>query len=109
MYALAVRRYEPGPKDAHGTPAVLHGEPEPWAVWGYAPGDNTEPINANRDLSLIEWTVYAPANEQAPGERDLVVLDGETYRVDGRPADFTKGPWPHPTAGITVLLRKADG
>jgi hypothetical protein len=29
--------------------------------------------------------------------------------VEGRPADWTKGPWPHPTAGIVVELKRAEG
>ena len=30
-----------------------------WTVRGIAPGAMEEPDNSNRDLSLIEWTVYA--------------------------------------------------
>ena len=36
-------------------------------------------------------------------------LGGEEYEVEGRPADWTHGPWPHPTAGIVVELKRAEG
>jgi hypothetical protein len=109
MFTLAVRRYQPGATDAHGNPVESWSESQPWVVRGYAPGAMAEPSEANRDLSLIEWTVYADANDSAPGERDLVVLEGDEYAVEGRPADWTKGPWPHPTAGIVVELKRAEG
>lgn len=109
MITLAVRRYQSGSIDAHGNAVPSWGDPEPWIVRGYAPGAMAEPTEPNRDLSLIEWTVYADASDEAPRERDRVVLAGEEYAVEGRPADWTKGPWPHPTAGIVVELKRAEG
>jgi hypothetical protein len=108
-YTLKVKRRQNGSTDAHGNPTITYAAGVDWPVHGYAPGANVEPGQANRDLSLILWTVYAPAGGNAPGELDLVTLDGADYAVEGRPADWTKGPWPHPTAGMVVELKRAEG
>lgn len=108
--ALQVRRFSPaGEPDAHGNTAATYGDPESWVVRGLAPGAMDEPGNANRDLSLIEWTVYADANDSAPGERDLVLVDGDEFTVEGRPSDWTRGPWANPAAGLVIELRRAEG
>lgn len=112
-FVLGVRRLLAGDDvetDAHGNPVKTYADPTPWPVHGFSPGSNAEPGgDGNRDLSVIEWTVYAPASDKAPGEHDLVVLLGVEYAVEGRPADWTNGPWPHPTAGLSVELRRAEG
>jgi hypothetical protein len=115
METLQVRRRVVGAADSHGTKAITWAAGTDWVVDGYAPGaagssiGNSEPFRPNRDLSLILWTVYAPANADAPMELDRVVLGGVEYDVEGRPDDWTHGPWPHPTAGIVVELKVAEG
>lgn len=109
MLTLGVRRYSPGPKNSHGIPAPLYSAPIPWQVYGYGPGENTEPAAPNRNQSTHGWVVYAPTSENTPTEHDLVVIAGEDYHVDGRPKDYTHGPWPHPTAGIEVHLTRTEG
>lgn len=109
MQTLKVKRRQVGAKDPHGNPVVTYADGIDWPVHGYSPGANVEPGQPNRDLSLILWTVYAPAGGNAPSELDLVTLEGTDYAVEGRPADWTKGPWQHPTAGIVVELKKAEG
>lgn len=115
METLQVRRRVVGTADSHGKKAITYAEPADWVVDGYAPGaagssvGNSEPARPNRDLSLILWSVYAPASDDAPTELDRVILGGVEYEVDGRPDDWTHGPWPHPTAGIVVELKRAEG
>lgn len=108
-HTLQVRRRVVGAKDGHGKKVVTYADPVDWLVHGYAPGANVNPNNPNRDLSLILWTVYAPTNDSLPGELDRVVLNGDEYSVEGRPADWSNGPWVHPTAGATVELKRAEG
>lgn len=108
-FTLGVKRRTEDDEDAHGNPVVTYDDAEDWVVDGYAPGANVDPGNPNRDLSLILWTVYAPNNADAPTELDRVVLDGAEYDVEGRPGDWTKGPWAHPTAGIVVELKRPEG
>lgn len=106
---LQVRRYSSSTKDAHGNTAAVFGEPQDWTVRGLAPGSMEEPGRTNRDLSVIEWTVYADRSNDAPTERDRVLVDNEEFSVEGRPSDWTRGPWATPGAGIVVELRRPEG
>lgn len=108
-FVLGVRRRQQGLKDSHGKKTVTYAEPIDWPVSGIAPGANAEPNNPNRDLSLILWTVFAPSDSNQPTELDLVVLDSVEYSVEGRPADWTNGPWDNPIAGVVVELKRAEG
>lgn len=109
MQTLQVKRRQKGAPDAHGNPVITYAAAADWGVHGYAPGASEAPPDPNRDLSLILWTVYAPANDEVPNEFDLVTLGGVDYEVAARPADWTHGPWPHPTAGVVVELKRAEG
>jgi hypothetical protein len=109
-FQLQVRRRQVGAKDKHGNKVTTYASPEPWTVRGYAPGANVEAnANLHRDLSIILWTVYADASDDAPGELDHVLINGVEYAVEGRPADWTHGPWHNPVAGIVVELKRAEG
>jgi hypothetical protein len=108
-YTLGVRRRETGSDDDHGNAEATYGAAEDWVVRGYAPGANNEGGDPARDLSNILWTVYADASDDVPGELDLVVLEGDEYAVEGRPADWTHGPWFNPVAGVVVELKRAEG
>lgn len=108
-HTLGVKRRVVGSADAHGKKAITYATAVDWPVHAYAPGASTEPAAPNRDLSLILWTVYAPADGLVPTELDRVVLEGVEYAVEGRPADWTNGPWAHPTAGTVVELKRAEG
>lgn len=108
-YTLRVREPADGAVDEFGNPVVTWTERD-WPVSGIAPGSMTEPETTNRDLSLVVWSIIAPAGSQ-PGYRGQVRLPGDSqwYDIDGTPADWTRGPWPHPVAGVVVELRRADG
>lgn len=114
-YVLGVKRRNVGSNDGHGNPAKTFAAAVDWPVHGFAPGaagssiGNNQPSQANRDLSVILWAVYAPVNDLAPTELDRVVLDGVEYDVEGRPADWSSSPWPFPEAGLVVELKRAEG
>lgn len=107
-YTLGVRRRVEGAKDAHGNPLVTYADPIDWPVHAIAPGASDMPTDPNRDLSLILWTVYAPAGGNVPGDLDLVVLDGVEYALDSHHSDWTRGPWVHPMAGVSVALKRPE-
>ena len=109
MFTLGVRRFVDGAVDAHGNPVSSFAGPVGWLVWSLAPGANVEPGAANRDLSAVEWTVFAPAGGNAPGERDRVVVDGVEFEVEGRPADWTRSPFDRNVGGLSVMLRRVEG
>lgn len=102
------RRVEGSP-DRHNNPTVTYATATPWQVRALAPGASSEPLQPNRDASLIVWTVYSDASDDVPHERDRVSVLGDEFEVVGRPSDWTKGPWPHPTAGVVTELQRWEG
>lgn len=106
---LGVRRkVSGGSKNARGNKTETYAAAADWPVYGYGPGANGEPGLPNRNLSNILWTVYAPVSEDAPSEDDLVVIDGTEYAVEGRPQDFSRGPFGF-AGGLVVELKRAEG
>lgn len=108
-YTVRVRTRTAGPVDDFGNETTTWVEAD-WRVHGIAPGAMDEPGQANRDLSLVAWTIYGPAPSPVAASSE-VRLPGDTawLKVDGTPKDWTLGPWEHPTAGVVVELRRADG
>lgn len=107
-YALTVREPTPGDPDEFGNPTTTWTE-RTWRVHGVAPGGMSEPDQPNRDLSLIAFTIYGPKADAPTSEHAEIQVDGEWFTIEGRPKDWTRGPWPHPTAGVVVELRRAEG
>lgn len=107
-HTVRVRRLTAGPPDEFGNPTPGWVEHD-WRVRQIDPGASAEPFEPNRDLSQIVFSIHAPASPDVPGERDEVLVDGEWFAVDGRPSDYTRGPWMNPAAGVVVLLRRAEG
>lgn len=108
MYTLQVRRRTLGVADPHGNQSEVLGAAEDWPVWWIAPGPVLEDLVA-RDSSVVEWSVGAPKSDDVPGEKDVVVFQGVEYPVNGRPKDWTLGPFPNPVAGVVVELRRVEG
>ena len=107
-YTLTIRVRTEGAKDAFGNVTVTWPERE-WRVRSVAPGAMADPANPNRDLSQVAYSVHADADSGLPTRLDRVVLDDEDYDVDGDPADWTRGPWANPAAGVVVLLTRSEG
>lgn len=108
-YTLAVRRFNPGATDAHGNPVKGWKAGVDWPVFAYYSGANAEPHLPNRDLSMVLWTVLAPANDLLPTAEDLVTLRGVDYAVEGEPQEYKNDPWQHHVGEAVVYLRKAEG
>ena len=106
-YTLGVRRHSAAGSDAHGNPVESFGAPVDWPVHGIAPGSMEEP-GGDRDLSIVAFTVIAPADALVPDESDVVLYGGAEYQVIGRPKDYSLGPFQF-AAGVTVELSKTSG
>jgi hypothetical protein len=117
---LQVKRYAAGAENARGNAAVGYADPVDWSVHSVLPGAGVsatragrageEPLQPNRDLSLIDYTVLAPDDDNVPTERDLVVYGGDDYEVDGRPDRWgDANPWGGPLAPAVVRLRRSEG
>ena len=108
-YALAVRRRIEGAKDGHGNSVQQWGDPIAWMVRQVDPGASVRPFEQGRDLSMVLFTVHSDAGPNVPTEFDLVVVDGVEYAVQGRPSDWTRGPFPNPAAGVVTFLKAVSG
>ena len=108
-HKLLVKPFLPGAKDDFNNPVDAWGPARDWWVRSVDPVSNREPQQPNRDMATIAYVVQADKTDDMPGYRDLVVVDGQDYPVDGQPDDWTRGPWANPVAGVTVYLRRVEG
>ena len=107
-YRVTIRARVEGLKDAFGNVAVSWVERD-WWVRSIAPGAMADPASPNRDLGEVAYTIHADADSNPPTRLDQVVLNGEAFLVDGDPADWTRGPWVNPAAGVVVELKRSEG
>lgn len=107
-HTVGHRAFTPGVADGRGNVEGGWADPVDLRVHSVAPGATDEPGTAARDLSLIAWTIHAPAGTDV-GPRDLIVVGGREYRVNGEMRDWTKGPWSMPIAGVVIELLRAEG
>lgn len=109
-HRLQVRRFTKATEpDEMGNYASGLGDPEDWWVRSIDPVPNRESATANRDLATLAYSIQADKTDKVPSYRDVVLVDGQEYPVDGRPDDWSNGPWPNPAAGVTVYLKKIEG
>ena len=107
--SVTIHRYTLGAADAHGNAAESWvADAAPTLVHAVAPGASLEAHQTGRDVSQVAWTVYAPQGA-AVAARDRIEWQGETYLVYGEPADWSRGPWIHPAAGVVIELRRTEG
>lgn len=108
-WTVGVRRHVEGAVDRYGNVGESWGPVEPWPVHGWSTA-SAEPWTASRpNLLEVDLVLYAPPTADAPTARDVVVIDGAEYRVEGEPQDWTRGPWPHPSAGLVYALKRTEG
>jgi len=108
-YTLQTKAYAGTGTDSHGNTIDVWADPVDWPVYAYASGANEEPTEAGRDLSLVLWTIYAPADDKLPGDQDRVILSGVEYAVEGEPRDYSHDPWSNHIGGAVVYLKAVDG
>jgi hypothetical protein len=92
-HEISVRRYAPGQKDEWGDLQETWSPPQPWRVRSIDPASAREPGAANRDLATIAYVIQADKSSEVPDYRDLVVIDGKEYPVDG----------------VTVWVKRTEG
>lgn len=119
-WTVGLRRWSQSGRDAHGNPVQEHAAPVAVAVHAVYPRVAEEPEEPNRWQTREGLTVLAPAGTVV-GEHDRVVwpfvvddagavlLAGDEFEVDGHVGDWTKGPWAHPTAGVSFDLTRVEG
>lgn len=110
-YTVGVRVWSSGPGvDRHGNPVQSWAAPVATPVHAVGPRLQEEPDGGGgRRWIVVEGLdVYAPAGTTV-GAHDRVVLGGDEYEVDGVVADWTRGPWPNPAAGVVIHLARVEG
>ena len=108
-HTLQVRKWSAGAEDVMGNASEGLADPVPWRVRSVDPVSNREPGAEHRDLATIAYTIHADKTDLVPSYRDVVVINGKEYPVDGEPDDWTRGPWANPVAGVTVWVKRAEG
>lgn len=108
-HRLQVKRYVASVKDEMGDTTTTYADPVEWWVRSVDPVSSREPNQPNRDMANIAYVVQADKTSAVPTYRDIVVVDGTDYPVDGQPDDWTRGPWANPAAGVSVYLRRVEG
>lgn len=108
-HLVKVRRYVAGAKDEFNNAVDAWQDPTDWWVRSIDPVTGREPDQSFRDLASLALKIEADKTPDVPTYRDIVIVDGVEYPVDGRPDDWTQGPWTNPVAGVTVYLRRVEG
>lgn len=74
---------------------------------GYNPGGSTEPTDDARNAVITTPEVYAPTGSDVLAG-DRLVVRGQTFDVEGDPADW-RSPFTGWQAGLVIRLKKVAG
>lgn len=107
-YTVQRKPYQGTVEDVHGNVTDSWGTAVDLPVHGIAPGAMDEPGQGQRDVSMVEFSLLCPAGTVAD-ERDRITLDGKDFDINGRPRDYTRGPWDNPVAGVVIELKRVEG
>lgn len=106
-FTIGIKRHQTGATDAHGNKVESWAAPIYVGVYSIAPAMSNEPFEAGRELVITGLTVLAPATVEID-RRDIVVIDGEDYTVEGEAGNWNQGPFGF-EPGISVSLRRVEG
>ena len=74
---------------------------------GFNPGQSSEPVQDARNAVITRPEVYAPfGSDVLAGDR--LVIRGDTYEVDGTPADW-RSPFTGWESGMVIPLKRTEG
>lgn len=106
-YTLKIRSQQVIGRDRYNK-EIIGWVPRDWAVHAYVEGPqgNEEELQG-RDVLNIAYTVLSPAGDK-PTEEDEVEIEGHWYPIEGRPIDYSHGPWENPVAGVVTYLKEAS-
>ncbi len=108
-YTVGVKRLVEGDRDAMGVKQDSWAEPVDWPVMAPYPASMEEPRRDDRDVSVSSLAILGPSGHpNEPRDRDRVVVGGVEYEVDGKPRDWSQGPWGW-SAGVQVNVKRVEG
>lgn len=74
---------------------------------GFNPGGSSEPTQDGRNAVITRPEVYAPADADVTAA-DRLVVRGDTYQVDGKPAEW-RSPLTGWAPGLVIALKEVQG
>ena len=92
-------------EDDYGNETPGWGAPVTRYVYGWAPAGSLE-VNGWRHTVTAELSVFAPPDFEVTS-KDRMVVDGDTFEVEGLVEDYNNGPFGF-TPGVVVNLRRAE-
>lgn len=106
-WTVGVRAYTGTGDDGYGNVAPSWGPPVDTAVYAWAPAGTAEPGALSRDEVTWDLDLYAPP-AFAAGPRDLVIVNGAEFNIEGMPEEFDHGPFGF-APGQRLRLRRVEG
>lgn len=106
VYTVGLRRWQPGARDERGNAQPGYAPTTDLPVYAIYPSTSTEPTTGRQDV-VTGMTLLAPTGTLI-GPQDLVVIDGETWQVEGDVADWSRGPFGW-APGVSINLTRAEG
>lgn len=104
-YTVQTRERVLGEPDRYGEREESWNPPVDQKVYGWAPpGVEDELFSANRNAVVQDLDVYAPPGFTVSPD-DLMIIDGDEYRVLAGSRDFNKGPFRF-TPGVAVRVKR---
>jgi hypothetical protein len=105
-WTVAVLHYLTGVEDEYGNDVEGWSSPDTQRVYGWGPAGSFEQGGWQRQVTA-DKSVFAPPAFRC-GPHDRVVVDGQTYDVEGEVEDYTHGPFGY-GPGVVVNLRRVTG
>lgn len=99
--------YGAGEKNAHGNAAKQYGDPVVREVYGYGPPTRSTEAEPGGTQVIEGLDVYAPTFPV--DARDLFVVDGIDYEVEGEPGVWDNGPFGFKPGQVIHLKRVRGG
>lgn len=106
-WAVQVSRWSLSEPDRYGEREKVFGPYVDRKVYGWAPpGVEEELYSSNRNAIMQDLDVYAPPGFEIQAD-DLMVIDGEEFRVLGGSRDFNHGPFKF-MPGIAIRVKRVE-
>lgn len=107
LYKLEVEPYEPT-TDSHNRAVDAWGEPVEVDVYGWGPAASSQDAAGNREPLTTLVDIYAPAST-ATSTKDRWTLPDGTYLQDGKPLDYSHGPFGGGVGQAVIRLKQITG
>ena len=106
-FTVTVAPFDSDATDAHGNDVDAWGTPVDQPVYGWGPAGSAEPREPGRDEVTTDLDLLVPPGFTCT-PRDRVTVADQTFEVEGRVQDYTRGPFGYQPGGV-VRLQRVEG